>query len=108
MGKKRRAPPSGYWRGKVLWGRALRCTGNPSGSHLKQAIRKWRQSIAKKARSGSSPTCTATPQRLGHSSIKVTELYLQFLTADEQLVAKGLASGAGVAQKGAQSADGTG
>jgi integrase/recombinase XerD len=47
-------------------------------------------------------------QRLGHSSIKVTELYLQFLTADEQLVAKGLASGAGVAQKGAQSADGTG
>lgn len=45
-------------------------------------------------------------QRLGHSSIKVTELYLQFLTAEEQLVVKGLAVAAGVAQKGAQSAGG--
>jgi integrase/recombinase XerD len=29
-------------------------------------------------------------QRLGHSSIKVTELYLQFLTAEQQLMVKGL------------------
>lgn len=29
-------------------------------------------------------------KRLGHSSIKVTELYLQFLTAEEELVVKGL------------------
>jgi integrase/recombinase XerD len=29
-------------------------------------------------------------KRLGHSSIKVTELYLQFLTADEELIVKGL------------------
>jgi integrase/recombinase XerD len=30
-------------------------------------------------------------QRLGHSSIRVTELYLQFLTAEEELIVKGLA-----------------
>jgi integrase len=47
-------------------------------------------------------------QRLGHSSIKVTQLYLAFPTTDEQLVAKGLATGAGVAQKGVQSAAGSG
>jgi integrase/recombinase XerD len=29
-------------------------------------------------------------KRLGHSSIKVTEMYLQFLTADEELIVKGL------------------
>jgi integrase/recombinase XerD len=45
-------------------------------------------------------------KRLGHSSIKVTELYLDFLTPEEQLAAKGLAAGGGggVAQKLAQSA----
>lgn len=40
-------------------------------------------------------------QRLGHSSIKVTELYLDFLTADEVLAAKGLATGAGGTTKSA-------
>jgi integrase/recombinase XerD len=43
-------------------------------------------------------------QRLGHSSIKVTELYLQFRTPEEQLIVKGLAIEAGMAQKGAHSA----
>ena len=47
-------------------------------------------------------------QRLGHSSIKVTELCLHFLTAEEQLAAKGLASGAGVPQKEPQSAESAG
>jgi integrase/recombinase XerD len=46
--------------------------------------------------------------RLGHSSIKVTELYLDFLSPEEQLVAKGLAAGAGVPQKEPQSAESTG
>jgi integrase/recombinase XerD len=40
-------------------------------------------------------------KRLGHSSIKVTEVYLDFLTADEELIAKGLK---GVTQKVSQQA----
>lgn len=47
-------------------------------------------------------------QRLGHSSIKVTELYLDFLTANEKLVAKEFATGAAVAQKVTPSTGGAG
>ncbi len=47
-------------------------------------------------------------KRLGHVSIKTTELYLDFLTPEEQLAVKGLAEGRGVPQKEPQSAEGSG